>query len=145
MVHIQQSALLPYSAERMFALVNDIDAYPAYMRGCQGAEILERSEHSVLARLELGKGGLRYALTTRNLLQPPERMTMTLVDGPFNDFAAEWRFMALSATACKTSLDLRFSFRAGLVDRALAALFEATGRDLVQAVCKRAETQYGNT
>src|SRR5690606_23871349 len=98
---------------------------------------------TVLARLELGKAGLRYALTTRNHLEPPERMTMTLVDGPFSEFAAEWRFVPLSEAACKTCLDLRFSFRGGLVDRALAALFESTGRDLVRAVCNRAETLYG--
>ncbi len=143
MVTISQSALLPYSAEQMFALVNDIAAYPQFMSGCLGAELLSVQPDSITARLDLGKAGLRYSLTTRNELVPPEKMTMTLVDGPFSAFSAEWRFVPLKTDACKTCLDMRFEFRAGLVDAALKALFEATSRDLVNAICKRAEKLYG--
>jgi ribosome-associated toxin RatA of RatAB toxin-antitoxin module len=143
MVTISQSALLPYSAGQMFALVNDIAAYPAFMQGCLGAEVLSVQDDTVTARLELGKAGLRYALTTRNLLVAPEKVTMTLVDGPFSAFSAEWRFVPLKDDACKTCLDMRFEFRAGLIDAALSALFEATSRDLVNAICKRAEQLYG--
>jgi ribosome-associated toxin RatA of RatAB toxin-antitoxin module len=143
MAVISQSALLPYSAEQMFALVNDIAAYPQFMNGCLGAEVLSQDPTSVTARLDLGKAGLRYSLTTRNELAAPEKMTMTLVDGPFSVFSAEWRFVPLKADACKTCLDMRFEFRAGLVDAALKALFEATSRDLVNAICKRAEKLYG--
>jgi ribosome-associated toxin RatA of RatAB toxin-antitoxin module len=143
MVTISQSALLPYSAGQMFALVNDIAAYPEFMQGCLGAEVLSVQGDTVTARLELGKAGLRYALTTRNLLVAQETMTMTLVDGPFSAFSAEWRFVPLKDDACKTCLDMRFEFRAGLIDAALSALFEATSRDLVNAICKRAEQLYG--
>ena len=40
MTTISQSAILPYSAEIMFNLVNDIEAYPLFMQGCQGAQII---------------------------------------------------------------------------------------------------------
>lgn len=143
MVSISRSALLPYSAEQMFALVNDIASYPSFMQGCLSAEVLQADPHEVLARLELGRAGLRYAFTTRNRLREPEAMEMTLVEGPFRKFSASWRFEALTARACKTSLDLQFEFSTGLVDLALRNLFEATGRDLVTAVCRRAEQVYG--
>lgn len=143
MVAISQSALLPYSAEQMFALVNDIPAYPQFMHGCLGAEVLSVHDNTVTARLDLGKAGLRYSLTTHNELYPPVKMTMMLVDGPFSSFSAEWRFVPLRDDACKTSLDMRFEFGAGLLNVALKALFEATGRDLVNAIGKRAEQLYG--
>jgi ribosome-associated toxin RatA of RatAB toxin-antitoxin module len=143
MVNISQTALLPYSAERMFALVNDIAAYPLFMQGCLGAEVLETEGQTVIARLELGKAGLRHAFTTRNTLQAPVQMDMALVDGPFKVFSAQWRFIPLTDSACKVCLDMHFEFRLGLVDAALSSLFEATSRDLVNAVCKRAEFLYG--
>lgn len=143
MVHISRSALLPYSAAQMFALVNDIGSYPQFMQGCLGAQVLDTQPGEVTARLELGKAGLRCAFTTRNLLRPPTEMDMQLVDGPFRQFGAQWRFEPLSPQACKASFDLRFEFSAGLVDAALRGLFEATGRDLVDAVCKQAEKIYG--
>lgn len=143
MTTIDQSALLPYSAARMFALVNDIAAYPEFMDGCLGAEILERSADQVTARLELGKAGLRYAFTTRNTLRPPESMSMELVEGPFRHFDATWRFMPLREDACKVSLHLEFDFTLGLVDAALKTLFDRTSRNLVNALCRRAGELYG--
>lgn len=127
----------------MFALVNDIAAYPQFMQGCLNAEVLSVKDDIVIARLDLGKAGLRYSLTTRNRRNAPEQITMSLVDGPFSAFSAEWRFVPLTDTACKTCLDMAFEFRAGLIDAALSALFEATSRDLVNAICKRAEHLYG--
>jgi len=127
----------------MFALVDDIAAYPRYMQGCLAAEVLERDETSVTARLTLGKAGLRYSFTTRNTLQPPQMMTMHLVEGPFRKFSAVWRFEPLTDSACKASFDLQFEFSAGLIDAALAALFESTGSEMVSAIAGRAEQVYG--
>ena len=142
MTRIDQSALLPYSAEQMFALVNDIEAYPLFMDGCLGAEILETTVNTVTARLELGKAGLRYSFTTRNTLDAPNSMTMALVEGPFTTFRATWTFRALKQDACKVGLVMEFEFAAGLVDAVLKRLFDGTSRNLVNAVCRRAEQLY---
>ena len=127
----------------MFNLVNDIAAYPEFMDGCLDAQILDRDDSQVTARLELGKAGLRYAFTTRNNLQPGESMNMALVEGPFRHFEATWTFKALNETACKVALHMEFEFSSGLMDKALRLLFENTTRSLVNAVCKRAELLYG--
>jgi ribosome-associated toxin RatA of RatAB toxin-antitoxin module len=127
----------------MFALVDDIAAYPHYMQGCVAAEVLERDETSVTARLTLGKAGLRYSFTTRNILQRPQMMTMHLVEGPFRKFSAVWRFEPLTDSACKASFDLQFEFSAGFIDAALATLFESTGSEMVSAIAGRAEQVYG--
>ena len=140
---IDQSALLPYSAGQMFALVNDIEAYPEYMDGCIGAEILETTGNQVTARLDLGKVGLRYSFTTRNTLVEPESMTMALVEGPFRHFEATWTFRALNENACKVSLKMEFEFATGLVDAVMKRLFDTTSRNLVNAVCQRAQGRYG--
>jgi ribosome-associated toxin RatA of RatAB toxin-antitoxin module len=140
---IDQSALLPYPAGQMFALVNDIEAYPEYMDGCIGAEILETTGNQVTARLDLGKVGLRYSFTTRNTLVEPESMTMALVEGPFRHFEATWTFRALNENACKVSLKMEFEFATGLVDAVMKRLFDTTSRNLVNAVCQRAQECYG--
>lgn len=143
MTHIQQNALLPYSAQAMFDLINDIASYPQFMNGCLAAEVLHRSETEVLARLDLGKAGLKYSFTTRNTLDAPESMTMELVDGPFKQFDARWTFTALTEDACKASLDMQFEFSSGLLDLALKNLFDSSCKNLVNAVCKRADKLYG--
>ena len=57
MTNINRSALLPYRAQQLFDLVNDIESYPRYMEGCVGAQVLRREEGFVEARLNLSKGG----------------------------------------------------------------------------------------
>lgn len=143
MTRIDQSALLPFPAGKMFALVNDIEAYPDFMDGCIGAEILGRSGNQVTARLDLGKAGLRYSFTTCNTLDEPVAMSMALVEGPFSRFDATWTFQQLGDSACKVSLKMEFEFAAGIVDAVLKHLFDATSRNLVNAVCKRADALYG--
>src|SRR5688572_16491757 len=108
MIRIQRSALLPYSAERLFDLVNDVAAYPDFLEGCTGAIILESSEQSITARLHLKKAGISQSFATRNQLQRPEKITLQLVEGPFEQLQGEWRFATLAEDACKVSLDLSF-------------------------------------
>ncbi len=142
---INQSALLPYSASQLFDLVNDIESYPDFMDGCLEAEILSRNEAEVTARLVLGKLGLRYGFTTSNTLVPDKSMQMALKEGPFKHFDATWSFDALSDAACKISLKMEFEFSSGLVNVALKQLFDSTSKNLVNAICQRAEVLYGNS
>ena len=46
---IQRSALVEHSAARMFALVNDIAAYPRRFDWCESAQVLEADDAHVVA------------------------------------------------------------------------------------------------
>ena len=114
MTTIERSALLPYAAEQIFALVADIERYPEFLDGCVGAEILEQRDNTVTASLKLSRAGLSHGFTTRNTLHPPERMALMLVDGPFETFSGEWTFRALGESACKLRSDCSLSWPVGL-------------------------------
>jgi len=140
---IDRSALVPYSAATMYALVNDIATYPKFLEGCVGAEVLSADEGSMVARLDLAKGGMRYSFTTRNQLLPPERIELTLVEGPFDHFRGQWQFLALSDSACKVVLHLEFEMAGRLRKLALRALFNGVANHLVDALVKRANALHG--
>jgi ribosome-associated toxin RatA of RatAB toxin-antitoxin module len=135
---IDRSALVPYPAASMYALVNDVAAYPSFLDGCVGAEVLSVDAQSMVARLDLAKGGMRYSFTTRNALMPPSRIELTLVEGPFDHFRGEWQFTALNGSACKVTLHLEFSMAGRLGKLALRALFNGVANHLVDALVKRA-------
>ena len=143
MTRIDRSALVMHSAQQMYALVDDIEHYPLFMQGCQSARVISRSDDEVVGELTLGKGGLRYSFTTRNLLKPGQEMQMALVEGPFRKFGAAWRFQALSDNACKVSLTMEFDFAGGIVGMALESLFNHSANNLVDALVNRAHTLYG--
>ncbi len=139
MVLIERSALLMQSAEHMFDLINDVEAYPEFMRGCEKAIIIERSETIMVAQLSVRKAGLRQSFTTRNELSRPESISMTLVEGPFSRFAGQWQITPLSEQASKVALQLDFDISSGLASKALEQLFKSVADDLVGAMSARAE------
>ncbi len=140
---VERSALVAYSAQQMFDLVNDIEAYPQYMDGCVGAQILSRGDNWLEARLELSKAGVSQSFVTRNQLQPPQQMTMELVDGPFKFLRGTWRFQPLSDAACKVMFELEFELQNRLLGMAVGKLFESLGGKQVDALCARARQIYG--
>jgi len=143
MTPIDRSALLPYAAEKLYDLVADIEAYPQFLTGCAGSEILSRDDTTVTARLSLARAGLSQSFVTRNIMTPHEQIELTLVDGPFEQFAGRWHFKSLAPEACKVSLSLVFELRSGLIGAAAGRLFDRVALDMVDAVVRRAETVYG--
>ncbi len=140
MIDIQHSALLPHAAASVFDLVNDIEAYPQFLDGCVGAEIIERGADVVVARLVLSKAGVKHSFTTRNLLTRPEQIQIQLVEGPFSRFSGLWQFRILSEQACKVSLGLQFAVKNRIAAKAAERVFRIVGDNLVEAVCQRANS-----
>ncbi|MAT91254.1 MAG: ubiquinone-binding protein [Halioglobus sp.] len=143
MTHISRSALLPHDARRLFDLVNDVEAYPQYMGGCVGAQVLRREAHLVEARLDLARGGVRQSFSTRNHLVPGREIVLELLDGPFDQFQGRWDFQQLGDAGCKMSLDLQFRINSRVLGVAATKLFDRVSNDLVDAVAQRARTLYG--
>ena len=111
-VRIHRNALVMHPAPDMFALVNDVRAYPQFLPWCSRANVLEENPAMMRARLEIAKGTLRQSFTTRNVLAEPAMIEMQLEDGPFSFFRGCWQFTALNDYACKVALDLEFGNRA---------------------------------
>ena len=143
MTTIARSALVMYSAEQMFNLVNDIKRYPEFLQGCQAADVLKEDDELIEATLTLTKAGVHQSFTTRNHLIRPKQMEMTLIDGPFNKFHGVWRFQALSPEACKVSLDMEFEMSNFIKGAAVGALFKQMTGVMVDAFVSRAKEIYG--
>ncbi len=135
---INQSALLPYSQQALFELVDDIEQYPSFMPGCTAAEVLERSDESVRARLTLGRAGMSVVFSTVNTRIPYERMELALLDGPFRHFGGAWTFTALGDVGCRVALKLHFEMSGGMLARPMEMLVSGAAGQLVDAFSRRA-------
>jgi len=149
MKHVKKSVLLWYSPHEMYALVTDLNAYPAFLPWCERAEVLEQREDGVTARLHLSYLGLRQAFTTRNTHTPDESVELGLVDGPFSTLAGTWRFVPVpvadgpNAKACKIEFDLRYAFAGSTLEALISPVFDRIANTFVDSFVKRAEQVYG--
>ncbi len=142
MTTISRSALLPYSAEQVFDLINDVSRYPEFMDGCVGAEVLSEDGHAMVARLDLSRGGVNQSFTTSNTLTRPSEIRLELVDGPFESFVGRWVLLALNDKACKVSLFLNFKLSNTVLSAAAKQMFNSAANTMVDAMVKRAKTIY---
>ena len=142
MSHIQRSALVPFSAQQMFDLVNDVEAYPRRFEWCEGAQVRDRGPDFVVAGLDLRLGALRASFVTRNTLTPPERIDMSLVEGPFRALSGGWSFRALGENGCKVGLLLDFEMAGRFVGSALALGFQGLADRMVDDFVREARLTY---
>ena len=142
---ISRSALVPYSASQMYALVDNIEAYPEFLPWCSDAVVHLREANVVEATLELRRSGLRRRFKTRNTVRVNQAIDLALIDGPFRHLAGAWRFGELGASGCKVSLELEFELESRVTDALLGPFFAEICNSLVDAFARRARDIYGNS
>lgn len=142
MAVINKSALVPYTPNQMFMLVDDIEAYPDFLPWCSGSKVLTRSDCEVTANLEISHSGFQKAFTTRNVNEQNNRIKMYLVEGPFKKLEGVWQFQALGDQGCKVILDLEFEFTNRLLGMSFGPLFGQIAGNLVDAFTLRANSIY---
>ena len=146
MTLISRNALVAYSVEEMYALVNNIEDYAEFLPWCRSTDIISRDEIEVTASIEIARGALNKSFTTLNRLQHNKMIEMRLVKGPFKHLQGFWRFDALKDNrASKISLDLDFEFESKLVAFAVGPVFNQIANSMVDAFCKRAVEVYGES
>ncbi|MFC3120033.1 type II toxin-antitoxin system RatA family toxin [Agaribacter flavus] len=143
MPEVNKSALVAYSAQQMFDLVNDVSAYDQFLPGCKRSTVLSFDDEQMTARMVLSKAGIEKELVTHNKLIKDKEIRMELADGPFKSLQGGWRFTALSDTACKVELRLEFTFTNKFIEMAFGKIFTSLTSNMVQAFTQRAKQVYG--
>jgi ribosome-associated toxin RatA of RatAB toxin-antitoxin module len=143
MTVIQKSALVKFSAQQMFDLVNDVESYPKFLPWCAGSRIIKREADFFEAELLISKGGLKKHFSTRNRTDSGHSMTISLLNGPFTSLEGKWDFTVLREDASKISLDLEFEMSGKLASLAFGAVFNQICNTMVSSFTARAKEIYG--
>jgi len=143
MHHISKSAIVPYTPQQMFELVNNIDDYSQFLNWCDSSSILNQSDDQITASVQINQGGLKQSFSTLNTLTPYKSIEMQLLDGPFDELLGEWRFETLGENASKVHLTLQFKFKSMLIDMALSPIFKSIANSQLDAFVARAKYIYG--
>jgi ribosome-associated toxin RatA of RatAB toxin-antitoxin module len=142
MPKITKSVLVRFSALQMYELVNDVESYQAFLPGCVGGRVLEQTEQTMVASVDVSKAGISKTFTTRNQLVSGQRIALELENGPFKYLHGLWKFTELSEDACKVEFDLDFEFANPLVDMTFGRVFKELMNSMVTAFTNRAKVVY---
>lgn len=143
MALVEKSVLIEYSAAQMYALVEDVAAYPEFLPWCGDTEILKREGEITRAAITIYFRGIKQRFSTENRAQPQQLIEMSLVEGPFRQLDGSWRFKALGDNACKIEFRLHYEFSSKLLEKIVGPVFHFIASTFVDAFVKRAQQLYG--
>ena len=142
MQRVQKSVLVPYSARRMFDLVDDVERYPEFLPWCGGARVVERRPDGQTARIDIDYHHVKAHFTTDNRNVPGESIVVTLKDGPFRRLHGDWKFKSLSPDACKVEFTLAYEFATPLLEGLVGPVFTHIANTFIDAFVRRAANVY---
>jgi len=93
-----------------------------------------------VARLDIDYHGLTTFIRTRNVKTPPERMSLEFVEGPFERFKGQWRFVELGGEGCRVEFALDYAFSSVALEAVLGTVFGHIVETLVDCFVQRAES-----
>jgi ribosome-associated toxin RatA of RatAB toxin-antitoxin module len=151
MKQVRKTILLWYSPREMYDLVVGVEDYPQFLPWCDNAQVLERHEDGVTARLSLAYMGVRHAFTTRNHDVQGSSVQLSLIDGPFSLLEGSWQFHPLGSAspgtpepkACKIDFEMRYAFASRPLETVVSPVFDKIANTLVDCFVRRAEAVYG--
>ena len=139
---IQQTRVLPYSAEQMFDMVADVSRYGEFLPWVVATRVRSDSETEMVADMLVGFKALREKFTSRVDKQRPSEIRAHYIDGPLRDLDNHWKFRSLGPESCEVDFHVDFEFRNALFEKLAGQYFDKAFRKMVAAFEERAAELY---
>src|SRR5512146_3361138 len=93
----QESRILPYTADQMYAVVADMEHYPEFLPWCSALTVQEREKdpagETVTAKMIVSYRGFRESHISKVRLEPKRyAIDARHIEGPFKRLDTRWRF-----------------------------------------------------
>lgn len=137
-----------HTADDMYALVANVEAYPKFLPLCEALKVNDRDtvgDKEVLnATMQVGYKLIRESFTTRVTLDPALRSILVeYLDGPFEHLENRWVFVPHDGGGSVIDFYIAYRFRSRMFERLVGGLFDKAVRKYTTAFEARADEIYG--
>ena len=141
-----------HSAQNMFDLVSDVEAYPEFVPLCTSLRLRQRTRNAegvetLLADMEVGYKAIRERFTSRVMCDRPNlTILVEYVDGPFSRMKNRWVFRdepAAGRGASTVEFFIDYEFRSRVLRLLMGSMFDTAFRRFAAAFERRADKVYG--
>lgn len=138
-----------HSAQEMFDLVADVEAYPKFVPLCLGLDVRRRSESGdgrevLIADMQVGYKAIRESFTSRVTFDRANlEILVEYVDGPFKHMENRWHFVPVGTGQCSVEFDISYEFKSKTFALIVGGMFDAAFRKFAEAFELRANRVYG--
>jgi coenzyme Q-binding protein COQ10 len=137
-----------HAADKMYALVANVEDYPNFLPLCEGLRINHREsvgdKEILTATMQVGYKLIRESFTTKVTLDPAHRtIFVEYLDGPFSHLENRWTFLPCEEEGSLIDFYIAYSFRSRIFERLVGTLFDKAVQKYTDAFEARADEVYG--
>ncbi len=128
----------------LFALVLDMEHYPAFVPGCARVRIVSRRDvgtglTEIVSRMTVGVQPVQMSYTNRTRADhAARRIVVDSEDGPLKHLHVIWRFEAHGEAATDIAFSANYAFRNPIVTKLASGLFDSMFGQVVDSFERRA-------
>lgn len=135
-----------HSAEKMYALVADVERYPEFLPLCEALNVRTRKERDgkelLVADMTVGYKAIKETFTTQVLVNPAERVIdVKYIEGPFKYLDNRWRFEDTDS-GCTVHFFIDYEFKSMILGAVMGSMFDRAFRMFAEAFEARADKIY---
>ena len=145
--HIEHR-ILPYDADKIHALVSDIESYPEFIPWCTATRINSVIENNsetktvdadLMVAFKVFKERFRSSVTINSSTRD---INVEYIEGPFKFLTNKWTFLQEGA-GCNVKFVVEFEFKSLIMQRLIGSVFHTAMKKVVKAFEDRAKQLYG--
>lgn len=139
-----------HSADKMFALIADVEKYPEFLPLCEALSVRDIRERDgkqmLVADMSVGYKAIRETFTSRVLLNPDEsQIDVSYVDGPFKYLDNRWTFTDVDERHSDVHFYIDYEFKSKMLGMVMGSMFDRAFRMFAEAFEKRADEIYSES
>ena len=143
MATVKRMAYVEHSTQQMYELVVNVNGYSDFLPWCSQSKIIDSIQNKMRASITIDFSGLNQSFSTLNVGDPPNSLSMSLIDGPFKKLDGSWKFTGIEGHGCKIDFFISYEFSNFILDRTVDGVFKAIATTLIDAFIERANELYG--
>lgn len=102
--------VLPYSVNKIYFLVNDVESYYEFLPYCTSSRILKIQKNYMIASIDFIKYGIKKTLITKNEFILNKNIKINLINQSFLNLKGQWNFIKINKKKCIAKFNIEFEF-----------------------------------
>lgn len=141
---------MPYSAEKIYEIVADVERYPEFLPLCEKLIIDSRSEKegNDILHADMTVTYKAFNETFRSevtLDRQKNRIQSVNLSGPFTHLLSDWQFNSIANETCDVHFTIDYAFKNWMMQKVMGGLFDKAFQTYITSFEKRAAFLYGVT
>jgi ribosome-associated toxin RatA of RatAB toxin-antitoxin module len=109
--------------QTIFNLINNVENYPSFLPWCTQTEVTKESENINIGKIFISKSFIKWNFSTKNIIDTNKSITLSLIDGPFDELNGKWSFKSIDKNNTQVTLEIDYKFKNSLIEISIEPIF----------------------